>query len=105
MKIQNLKLKIFIKEYDIASPDWSKLPAGYPNCDTSCLSFDEKIIWDASYLAWVNEHPIDFIGRKVTNGLITSTAFLIISTIFVSFLYYANINYHLGITFLTDFFA
>jgi hypothetical protein len=100
-----MKIINFVKNYNILEPDWSKLPPGFPNCDISELNNEEKIIWEIIVLAWINEHPVDYLGQKVTNTAFLSLALLLVSTIFVSFLYYADIKFNLGLKFLTDFFA
>jgi hypothetical protein len=100
-----MKVKNFIKNYNIASPDWNKIPTGYPYCDTSELNHQEKIIWDAAKIAWINEHLIDYIGQIIANGTIASIVLILISTVLISLLYYADVNYHLGLSFLTNLFA
>jgi len=101
----NFKIKKFIKSYDIASPNWSKIPTGFPYCQTEGLDKQEKIVWEAATMAWINEHPVDFFGQKLANGTVMSLVMILISTVLLSFLYYADVNYHLGMKFLTDFFA
>jgi hypothetical protein len=98
-------IKKFIKNYNIAKPDWSKVPMGFPHCQINELSKQEQIVWEAATMAWVNEHPTDYFGQILANGTIISIGLLFASTIIVSFLYYADVNYHLGLTFLTNFFA
>lgn len=98
-------IKKYIKSYDIAKPDWSSFPAGFRSCDTNSFDKQEKILWEAINIAWIIEHPIDFIGEKIASGTIYSITFILISTVLLSFLYYADVNYNLGMKFLTDFFA
>ena len=105
MENKNYTVKKFIKNYNIAKPDWSNVPRGFPAGNTDDLSKSEKIVWEAATMAWINEHPVDYVGQMIANGTIISIAFLMISTVLISFLYYADVNYNLGMKFLTDFFA
>lgn len=103
--MKNNNLKQFISKYDIANPDWSKIPYEFPNCNISDLNYQEKIIWDAIMLAWINEHPLGYLKVKTRQTILTSATFTFIGMALLMLLYYTDVNYNLGLRFLTDFFA
>ncbi len=105
MQKNNIKLKKFIKKYNIANPDWSNIPKGFPWIEVTNLTLQEKIIWESAVMAWINEHPLEYFGKQITYSLLTTTSFAIFVLIFTMFLYYVDVNYHWGLKFLTDFFA
>jgi hypothetical protein len=100
-----MKLHQFTKNYNITNPDWSEIPTGFPYCDTADLSRQEKIIFETATIAWINEHKLDFFGQIFTNSALWSITILFIGTVLISAIYYADIKYKLGLTFLTNFFA
>lgn len=100
-----MTIKTFIKNYNLAEPEWDNLPEGFPVFDISCLTKNEKIMWEIIYMAWINDHKSEYFSRKAINATWTSLLFFIVGSAFISLMYYFNANYHLGLKFLTDFFA
>jgi len=105
MKIQNSKLKIYINSFYFPDPSWENLPVGFPNCDTSTLSKEENHLFEAIKIAWLISHPKPYLITKFTQLTMSLMFSSIFITVLTMFLYYANITFHLGLTFLTEFFA
>lgn len=100
-----IQIKTFLSNYNIVNPCWDNLPKGFLNSDKTNLNREEKITFDIIKLAWINEHPSAFADIVFGTIAAYSTLLILLSTVLVSALYYLDINYQLGLTFLTDFFA
>ena len=97
--------KNFIREFNFANPDWDNLPEGFPYCNISSLTRGEKYLYGGIKTAWlVSQPPSYFVKRAFyKSAIITSGLFIFMGIIMFS--YYMNINFNLGLNFLTDFFA
>ncbi len=105
MKIKNLKLKNYINEFNFPNPDWDNLPRGFFKSDTSTLTTEEKHLFDSIQTAWVVAHPYPYFISKFTYATLTISLSSFVLTGLTMFIYYVNIRFHLGLTFLTEFFA
>lgn len=49
-------LKEFIRNYNLAKPNWDSLPKNFPDCNKRKLTNRELLLLDAIKLAWINEN-------------------------------------------------
>jgi hypothetical protein len=110
-------VKQFIKSYDFTSPSWDNLPSGFPNVDDDGLTREEAHLLEAIKMAWLvaderrsyTIYKYILVNRMAGLRIANTTLTLIFASGFFMFLismtYYLNIKYHLGLAFLTEFFA
>jgi hypothetical protein len=72
-------MKRFIREFNFPQPDWSSLPAGFPNCDLSGLTKEEKCLLDAIKMAWLTGTKQG--KRQLRNRLAKSCSLTLITLI------------------------
>jgi hypothetical protein len=75
-----VSLSSFIKKWNFPDPDWSTLPADFPNCDTSTLEKEEKHLFGAIKFAWTVSvgRPI-FYKNLIKRSLLTTGVILILA--------------------------
>ena len=116
MELRIKTTKQFIQDFDFANPNFGDVPEGFPWLSKDGLTKQEGHLLDAITIAWILQQPslpLSISAYIKTSKFIdtafkTSLSLTIFSVIFFSFistLYYLNIEYHLGLTFLTEFFA
>ena len=102
---QSVSLVRFIRNFNFVNPNWDKLPRGFPYCDLNGLTKEEKCLFDAITTAWIASQPTSYFVKKIIYPTITLTTLVLFFLEIISFAYWINIEYNLGIRFLTDFFA
>lgn len=116
-------LKQYIKEFDFERPRFEGLPDNFPKVSKKGLTEEERHLLDAIIVAWIVNKSSAFgsVGAYVqTNDFLNSTisfnlklakavfAFFLIAAFSISFIsvtYYLNIEFDLGLTFLTEMFV
>jgi hypothetical protein len=101
----NSTVKFFIEKFDFPNPSWKNLPIGFPSCDISALTPEEKHLYGAIIFAWNMSHPLAYLENILFKTVIISSSMGTALIVLSLSLYYLTINYHLGLTFITDFFA
>lgn len=118
---RKMDLKTFINNFDFTKPDWENLPEGFPRLSKRGLTKGEEHLLDAIVIVWIfskegvsSRIEAYFESNKLIYAFSRSLVFkfsfsaitaFFIGIILISSLYYLNIQYKLGLTFLTEFFA
>ena len=108
--------KLFISNFDFRDPDFGGVPDGFPLVSKAGLTREEEHLLEAITTAWIMQQPSipNSLYAYVRSSNFINASFkasvnvFILSIIFLGFIttaYYLNIEYHLGLTFLTEFFA
>ena len=77
-KNKPLKVKQFVAEFNFPYPDWSSLPAGFPNLNKRGLTKEEGHLLDGITLAWITSD-----GREVFYKTLARRTVVIVVLIFV----------------------
>lgn len=103
----NTDLKKFINEFNFPEPDWSNLPKGFPSCNLTGLSVQEKHLFGAIKTIWfiTKTESLSLNLPKVMNVTLAMGVFGVFVFGIASLAYFVNVEYNLGFTFLTDLFA
>ena len=112
-----MKTKQFIHNFNFTNPNWENLPSGFPNLNEKGLNKEETHLLEAIKLAWVvteekqtnTIYKYILLNRMAGLRIANTTFTLVFASGFFLFLisitYYINIEYNLGLGFLTEFFA
>jgi len=109
-------IKKFISNFNFVKPNFENVPEGFPRLSKKGLSVQEGYLFDAIITEWIFSRESfsssmaayiktsEFVEdvSRVSLG-VSATCIVLFSLI--STLYYLNIEYRLGLTFLTEFFA
>ena len=109
MKIkQNSQLKKFIKEFYFPNPSWKNLPIGFPKGSRDGLNREERHLLEAIVTIWKMENG-GYLGSlpfgNLTRLSLNFAFYSILAFSLVSFTYFINVRFNLGISLLTEIFA
>lgn len=119
LEIKKLKLKSFINSFNFPEPCWDNLPKDFPYCEVNGLTTQEKHLFDAIKTMWIFQEKENMpkriaviykptfvsAGTQLIGTVIVTASSLVVFMTIVSFAYYLNIRYNLGLKFLIEFFA
>lgn len=116
-------LKQYIKEFDFEKPDFKGLPEGFPKLSKKGLTRQEVHLLDAITVVWVMSKSNAFsqvsafvqsnkyidtvinVNLKLAKAVFIFFLIAAFSISFISVTYYLNVEFELGLTFLTEFFV
>jgi len=102
-------IKQFIKNFNFERPDFENVPVGFPWISKRGLTREEGHLLDAIVTAWILEEVGYFFkyfpGFRLIKLSFNLAFYIVFLLTLVSFTYYLNIEYHLGLNFLTEIFA
>ncbi len=74
----NYELREFINTFNFPEPDWSNLPAGFPNLDKTGLTKEESHLLDGITLAWVTSEGRDFFAKRYARRALVGTTIILL---------------------------
>ena len=101
--------KKLIKEYDFAKAEFESLPEEVFNTCPKNLSYNERVILDGIKFQMIVSKA-NIMSRNINYNIIIHSlsagiTLAVIGFFLLSLTYYANVNLHLGLNFLTEIFA
>ncbi len=98
-------LKQYITTFDFEEPDFEAVPEGFPIVNRKGLTKEEEHLLEAIEMAWLASRPNSFYLKKGFNTALGGFTLFAVLMGIVMASYYINVEYKLGLTFLTEFFA
>lgn len=111
----------FIQTFNFADHNWKNVPVGFPNCDVNKLSEIQRTQFEGIKIAWLmdsndsyevlgkslilNKQLFIFLGNTSAKTLLGLTSLSIITFILLSVIYYLNVRFNLGLSFMYNVFS
>jgi hypothetical protein len=105
MQKHNSKVKSFVRGFDFEKPEWGNTPEGFPIVDRKGLTKEEGHLLEAIEMAWFVSQTNSFYVKRIFNTALDGVTLSAVLMGIVMVGYYVNVEYNLGLTFLTEFFA